>query len=64
MERPNPLPPLVRPSDLDPARQALVVPDGSDGRDNRPSPFAAVKWRCIPDGIRRTNPPRRPYAGA
>jgi len=64
MERPNSLPPLVRPSDLDPADAALRLADQPDERAGRPSPFAAVKWRLVLERSKRTEPPRRPYAGA
>lgn len=64
MDGPSAMPPLVRPSDCAPDRPALIVTGRPDGRHGRPSPFAAVTWRLIPDRIRSADSPRRPYAGA
>lgn len=64
MERSNPLPPLVRPSDISPANDALLVAGRRDGREAGASPFACVKWRLVLDGSHQSEPPRRPYAGA
>jgi hypothetical protein len=64
MVRPNPIPALIRPDACDQDVPALIVPDRQTGRCDRRSPFADLVWRLVPDRPGRTEPPRRPYAGA
>lgn len=47
MERSRPLPALVRPQDLAPGRQALIVTQRTDDGTERPSPFAGLTWRLV-----------------
>ena len=64
MERPNPSTALVRSEPADKAFTALIVPDRQTGSRDRPSPFAGLVWRLVPDPSRRKESPRRPHAGA
>lgn len=64
MERPNPTLALVRADASDQAFTALIVSGRQTGRPGRTSPFAGLVWRLVPDPSDRTEPPRRPHAGA
>lgn len=62
MERLSRTPALVRPEDLAPGRDVLVLAAPEETRTTeRPWPFAALTWRLLPDGRSRTAAQRRSH---